>query len=124
VRLFIACFLLPLKRFRSQRIHALHRYLSRRYARWPQLTDARAGFIVLEHDLFEQTVELATGYILPDALARTNPKLDIMPISQCLGLPLTDAYVETNDNKTHPSALAGACARASMTIARLTSWCV
>ena len=24
------------------------------------------GFIVLEHDLFEQTVEVATGYILPE----------------------------------------------------------
>ena len=32
------------------------------------------GFIVLEHDLFPQTVDLATGYILPAALAN-NPKL-------------------------------------------------
>jgi peptidoglycan/xylan/chitin deacetylase (PgdA/CDA1 family) len=64
----------------------------------------QSGFIVLEHDLFEQTVEIATGYILPDALAR-SPKLDIMPVSQCLGMPLGDAYVETNDNKTHPPVL-------------------
>jgi hypothetical protein len=65
------------------------------------------GFIVLEHDLYEQTVELATGYILPDALARTSPKLNIMPVSQCLGLNLTDAYMETNNNSTHPPAQSG-----------------
>ena len=27
------------------------------------------GFLVLEHDLFAQTVDLATGYIIPDAIA-------------------------------------------------------
>jgi hypothetical protein len=62
---------------------------------------------VLEHDLFEQAVELATGYILPDALQRSSPKLDIMPVSECMGLPLSDAYVETNNNATHPPAQSG-----------------
>jgi hypothetical protein len=74
------------------------------------------GFIVLEHDLFEQTVEIATGYVLPDALAFT-PKLDIMPVAQCLNMPMADAYIETNDNKTHPPALAAATASGSGTIA-------
>ncbi|KAF9793235.1 carbohydrate esterase family 4 protein [Thelephora terrestris] len=41
------------------------------------------GFIVLEHDLFQQSVEIATGYILPDALART-PKLTLQPVITCL----------------------------------------
>jgi len=59
------------------------------------------GFIVLEHDLFQQSVEIATGYILPDALART-PKLTLQPVITCLNQPLSNAYVETNDNSTNP----------------------
>jgi hypothetical protein len=59
------------------------------------------GFIVLEHDLFQQTVEVATGYILPDALAR-KPAFNITPVITCLDHSLSDAYVETNDNKTNP----------------------
>ena len=59
------------------------------------------GFIVLEHDLFEQTVDLATGYIIPDALAHT-PHFNIMPVVQCLNKPLSDAYIETNNNQSNP----------------------
>jgi len=59
------------------------------------------GFIVLEHDLFQQTVQVATGYILPDALAH-NPKFTIQPVVTCLNKPMQDAYIETNDNKTNP----------------------
>jgi hypothetical protein len=59
------------------------------------------GFIVLEHDLFQQTVEVATGYILPDALAR-KPAFNITPVIDCMGLSMSDAYSETNDNKTNP----------------------
>ncbi|SRR6266849_5202194 len=59
------------------------------------------GFIVLEHDLFQQTVEVATGYILPDALAR-KPAFNITPVITCLDRPMREAYVETNDNKTNP----------------------
>lgn len=59
------------------------------------------GFIVLEHDLFQQTVEVATGYILPDALAR-QPKFNITPVMSCLNHPMGDAYIETNDNKSNP----------------------
>lgn len=65
------------------------------------VTSLNTGFIVLEHDLFQQSVEIATGYILPDALART-PKLTLQPVISCLSLPLSDAYIETNDNKTNP----------------------
>ncbi|KAF9653920.1 hypothetical protein BDM02DRAFT_3216331 [Thelephora ganbajun] len=60
------------------------------------------GFIVLEHDLFQQSVEIATGYILPDALARTSPKLTLQPVITCLNQPLGNAYIETNDNTTNP----------------------
>jgi len=62
------------------------------------------GFIVLEHDLFEQSVQLATGYILPDALA-TVPKFAITPVIICLNMPLANAYIETNDNNTNPPPL-------------------
>ncbi|KAF8480650.1 hypothetical protein JB92DRAFT_2766089 [Gautieria morchelliformis] len=57
------------------------------------------GFIVLEHDLFQQSVDLATGYIIPEALAM---KLTLKPIISCLNMPLSDAYIETNDNGTNP----------------------
>lgn len=64
------------------------------------------GFIVLEHDLFEQTVEVATGYILPDALAH-QPPFTIEPVISCLNKPMTDAYIETNNNKTNPPLASG-----------------
>ncbi|KAG8824405.1 chitin deacetylase, partial [Serendipita sp. 399] len=60
------------------------------------------GFIVLAHDLYQQSVDLAIGYILPDALARTSPKFKLMSIIECLGEPLANAYRETNNNSTNP----------------------
>ena len=65
------------------------------------VTTIDTGFIVLEHDLFEQTVDLATGYIIPDALAH-QPHFNIMPVVSCLNKPLSDAYIETNNNGTNP----------------------
>lgn len=59
------------------------------------------GFIVLEHDLFQQSVEVATGYILPDALAH-QPAFNIEPVVKCMNLSPGDAYIETNDNSTNP----------------------
>jgi len=67
-------------------------------------TTMDTGFIVLEHDLFQQTVDVATGYILPDAQAH---KFNIMPVVTCLNKPMKDAYIETNDNKTNPPAQSG-----------------
>lgn len=67
-------------------------------------TTINTGFIVLEHDLFQQTVEVATGYILPDALAH-QPAFTIEPIITCNHLPMSDAYIETNDNSTNPPAV-------------------
>jgi len=77
-------------------------------------TTLKNGFIVLEHDLFEESVEVATGYILPDALAH-NPPFGIKPVISCQGRSLTDAYIETNDNKTHPPALAAAVSAGDVT---------
>lgn len=67
-------------------------------------TKIDTGFIVLEHDLFEQTVDVATGYILPQALAH-QPKYNMTPIVECLNMPLANAYIETNDNASHPLPL-------------------
>ena len=77
---------------------------------WQQIlgnaTVIDTGFIVLEHDLFQQAVDVATGYILPDALAR-NPSFKIEPIVTCVNKPLSEAYIETNDNKTKPPVASG-----------------
>ena len=59
-------------------------------------------FIVLQHDLYYSTVELATGYTL-DAALKHDPKFTMQPIGECLGYPVTDLYVETTTNKTFPS---------------------
>ncbi|KAG5644308.1 hypothetical protein DXG03_008726 [Asterophora parasitica] len=69
-------------------------------------TSRNSGFIVLEHDLFQQAVEVATGYMLPDALAH-DPPFTIQPVVYCLNKPLKDAYIQTNDNKTNPPAQSG-----------------
>ncbi|KAH8120659.1 glycoside hydrolase/deacetylase [Phellopilus nigrolimitatus] len=66
------------------------------------------GFIVLEHDLFQETVELATGYIIPEALA-FQPKLTVEPVITCQNKPLSDAYIETNNNSTNPPASVSEC---------------
>ena len=60
------------------------------------------GFIVLEHDLYEQTVELATGYILPEALAH-QPAFNLTPVVSCMGLDMADAFIETNNNASNPA---------------------
>jgi len=72
------------------------------------------GFIVLEHDLFEQTVEVATGYILPDALAH-KPPFNIRPVINCLNKDLSDAYIETNDNSTNPPVFSAAVSAGALT---------
>lgn len=69
-------------------------------------SEINSGFIVLEHDLFEQTVELATGYILPDAMAN-NPPFNMTPVITCLNMPMSNAYIETNDNSSNPPVISG-----------------
>ena len=43
------------------------------------------GFIVLEHDLYQQTVDLAIGYVLPMAIS--SGKFKLMSIINCMGVP-------------------------------------
>ncbi|TFY83310.1 hypothetical protein EWM64_g703 [Hericium alpestre] len=65
------------------------------------VSSINTGFIVLEHDLFQQSVEVATGYILPDALAH-QPPFKIGPVTTCMNMPAGNSYLETNDNSTNP----------------------
>lgn len=80
-------------------------------------TTLNSGFIVLEHDLFHQTVEIATGYILPDALAH-QPAFTIRPVISCMNESLANAYIETNDNSTNPPAISVGVASGVITISQ------
>ena len=64
-------------------------------------TEIDTGFIVLEHDLYEQTVDLAVGYTLNLSLNFT-PQLTLEPIGPCQHWPNTDLYLETTTNTTFP----------------------
>jgi len=66
-----------------------------------QANSLSTGFIVLSHDLYQQTVDLATGYIIPDALARG---FHLQNIVSCLKKPLSEAYIETSSNTTSPAS--------------------
>ncbi|KAF5316111.1 hypothetical protein D9619_006391 [Psilocybe cf. subviscida] len=59
------------------------------------------GFVTLQHDLFEITVDIAVGYTLDTAVKHT-PKFNITPIGECLGYPDGNLYRETSNNKTFP----------------------
>lgn len=65
-----------------------------------------SGFIVLEHDLYQQTVDLAVGYVLPMAIA--SGKFQLKSIISCLGLPNSEAYIETSSNTTSTQITSGA----------------
>jgi peptidoglycan/xylan/chitin deacetylase (PgdA/CDA1 family) len=64
-------------------------------------TNINTGFITLQHDLFEITVDLAVGYTL-DAALKHVPKFSLQPVGQCLKLNATNLYRETTTNTTFP----------------------
>lgn len=57
------------------------------------------GYIVLEHDLYQQSVDIAVNIVLP-AAQQMSPKQNLMPIVNCLKKPDSDAYVETYANSS------------------------
>ncbi|EGN96678.1 carbohydrate esterase family 4 protein [Serpula lacrymans var. lacrymans S7.3] len=59
------------------------------------------GFVVLQHDLYASTVDLAVGYTLPLAMS-FNPHLTLEPIGQCNKIPESNLYRESNTNTTFP----------------------
>lgn len=64
-------------------------------------TMLNTGFVVLEHDLYAQTVDLAIGYTLPAAMNFT-PALTFDSIGHCNGIPNTNLYRESNTNTSFP----------------------
>ncbi|KAG7439769.1 glycoside hydrolase/deacetylase [Guyanagaster necrorhizus] len=64
-------------------------------------SDIDTGIIVLEHDLYEVTVDLAIGYNLETA-QNYNPAFTLKPIGECYGIPTTDLYRESNTNTSFP----------------------
>lgn len=68
-------------------------------------TQLDTGFIVLQHDLYEQEVDLATGYSIPAAL---NANFNLMDINKCIGNDPTDAYLETIKDKSKVPTYPGA----------------
>lgn len=66
-------------------------------------TMLNTGFVVLEHDLYAQTVDLAIGYTLPAAMNFT-PTLTLDSIGHCNKIPNTNLYRESNLNTSFPYA--------------------
>ena len=54
-------------------------------------SDLDTGFIVLAHDLYQQTVDLAVGWVLPSAIS--SGKFQLKSIIECLGRPREFFYV-------------------------------
>ncbi|KAL8293381.1 hypothetical protein RQP46_000082 [Phenoliferia psychrophenolica] len=69
-------------------------------------TKLDTGFIVLEHDLNEQCVDLSVNYVLPQAL-NFKPALTLEPIITCLGQDLSQAYIETHVASAADNTTAG-----------------
>ncbi|GAA5926289.1 uncharacterized protein JCM15063_000238 [Sporobolomyces koalae] len=63
------------------------------------VSQLNTGFIVLAHDLYQQSVDLAVDYILPKVI--NAGQLKMQTIADCLGEGLSNAYIETADNSTH-----------------------
>ncbi|TRM65485.1 carbohydrate esterase family 4 protein [Schizophyllum amplum] len=64
-------------------------------------TELDTGFIVLSHDLYEESVDMNVGYYLPAAL-NYDPPMTLESISQCVGIPATNMYLESNQNTSFP----------------------
>jgi len=60
-----------------------------------------SGFIVLQHDLYEVTVDLAVGYTLNAALTH-NPPFTLTSIGACSNIQVANLYAESNQNKSFP----------------------
>ncbi|GAA5991745.1 hypothetical protein JCM10908_001119 [Rhodotorula pacifica] len=63
------------------------------------------GFIVLAHDLYQQSVDLAVDYVLPSVL--NAGRLKVKTIASCLGQSLEDSYIETAETSNDSSSSDG-----------------
>lgn len=57
-------------------------------------TSLTTGFITLQHDIYNESVDIAIGATIPDNLAR-NPPFKMQSVQVCQGEPIGNAYVET-----------------------------
>ena len=64
------------------------------------------GFILLEHDLYQQSVNMALDFALPYSKDIT-PALSYKPIISCLGKDMSEAYIETSSNSTASTSNVG-----------------
>jgi len=62
------------------------------------------GFIIIERDLYYQQVDLVIGYFLPSAEARGHK---IVPVDECAGQELVNAYLETRTTTDLPGGSSG-----------------
>ncbi|BGP57143.1 hypothetical protein JCM8202_005419 [Rhodotorula sphaerocarpa] len=77
-----------------------------------------SGFIVLAHDLYQQSVDLAVDYVLPSVI--NAGRLNIKTIASCLGQSLADSYIETASNGTGSPAGEQALLQTTSTLAGAT----
>lgn len=70
------------------------------------------GVVVLQHDIYVESVNLAIGYTIPYAQAH-NPRWNLKTVTECLArsdgqgkLSLRDAYLETNSDMGNPAYVA------------------
>jgi Polysaccharide deacetylase len=68
------------------------------YATLDKSQNLTTGVIVLQHDIYPETVDIAIGNTIPDALAR-NPPFKMESVQVCQGDPIGNAYVETTADK-------------------------
>jgi peptidoglycan/xylan/chitin deacetylase (PgdA/CDA1 family) len=66
-----------------------------------QASQLNNGFIVLQHDLYEISVDLAIGFTLDAALKHNSP-FKLQPIGECSKIPTNNLYLESNTNQTFP----------------------
>ncbi|ORY74064.1 hypothetical protein BCR35DRAFT_306855 [Leucosporidium creatinivorum] len=78
------------------------------------------GFIVLAHDLYTTSVNLAIQSVLPGAIA-FRPKLTLQPINTCQGKAMSEAYVETATGASADSSSSSSSSSASSSAASSSS---
>jgi len=64
------------------------------YATLAKSQNLTTGFVVLQHDIYSESVDIAIGATIPDALAH-NPPFNMQSVQVCQGAPIGNAYLET-----------------------------
>ena len=70
------------------------------------------GFIVLQHDIYSESVDLAIGTTIPNALAY-NPPFKMESVQVCQGDPIGSAYIETTSEALPKSTINNSTVKSS-----------